>query len=269
MSKILKIFQNVGQGSNPGSAGSADSSSAGGFRSFTELCKDAENNADGGTSGGAGDPRELARREAEETVAKAREDAARIEQEAYDKGFAKGEQDGLAEGEKKLAEEIGKVEGFLKTLNDQIVDVQGHHEQNLLVLVKAMVDRLVNHEVSVNPMVIQSCLKKTMDYVVENSVVKVHLHTDDFNRLKEAGLTNPALFEGKNRVQLIEDPNISLGGCLVSTDFGEIDATLESCRDKLYAAVDQALMAALAEDTSNSTEASSDTTETSSDITEA
>jgi flagellar assembly protein FliH len=111
-----------------------------------------------------------------------------------------------------------------------------------------MVDRLVNHEVSVNPRVIQACFREAMEFVVENSVVQVHLHSEDFHRIKEASLENPTMIAGKSRVELVDDPNISQGGCLLKTDFGEIDATLESCREKLYEAFDRAFLAALAED---------------------
>jgi len=253
MSKVVKIFHNVNTkgGNKSGAAGKESAATEDRFRSFTELCQDAELGSD--VVSGAAPPlnaREAARREAEEIVSKAKEQAADIEREAYEKGLAKGEQEGLAAGEKKYAEEITKAKDLLQALQNQVETVHRQHEQDLLVLIKAMVDRLVNHEVSINPMVIQACLKKTMEFVVDNSIVKVHLHTDDFNRLKEAGLANPALFEGKSKVQLIEDPTVSLGGCLVSTDFGEIDATLEGCRDKLYEAVDQAFIAALADGSS-------------------
>lgn len=194
---------------------------------------------------------EIAIDQAAEIIKKAEESAVQIEKDAYQKGYAQGESEGRAEWENKFATAIQNVDGLFKTIQGQLVEVQKQHEKDLLVLIKTMVDRLVNHEVSVNPKVIQACLLKAMEFVVENSVVRVHLHSDDFNRLKEAGLENPALLEGNSKVQLVEDPNISLGGCLVNNDFGEVDSTLENCRDKLYEAVDRAFMAALADNTSD------------------
>jgi flagellar assembly protein FliH len=40
-----------------------------------------------------------------------------------------------------------------------------------------------------------------------------------------------------------------VGGCFLKTDFGEIDATLENCKARLYDAVEQAFIAAMAADT--------------------
>lgn len=191
------------------------------------------------------DEQEASRRQGEEILRQARENAARIEQEAYEKGFAEGRQDGLAEGLGKFETLTQQFEGLYDVIQGQRGAVNSSYEEDLLVLVKTMVDRLVNHEVSVNPRVIEACLRQAMEYVVENSLVRVHLNPDDFNRLKAAGLEDPALLEGRNTLQLIEDPGISAGGCLLSTDFGEIDATLENCRDRLYEAVDKAFLAAL------------------------
>lgn len=75
----------------------------------------------------------------------------------------------------------------------------------------------------------------------------IHLHPEDFTRIKEASLDNPDLLQGADNIELMEDPAINQGGCLLETDFGTIDATLENCRENLYQAVDQAFLAALAE----------------------
>ena len=196
----------------------------------------------------ARDERELARQQAEEIVRQAQAEAARIEQEAYDRGVAKGEAEGRAAGKEEYEAKVHQFALFLDTLQNQRAEVLGRYEREMLTLITTMVDRLVQHEVSVNPLVIQACLQQAMTFVVENSLVKVHLNSEDLHRIKEISLENPALFEGKNRVQLVEDPVISQGGCLLKTGFGEIDATLESCKAKLYEAVEQAFLAALAAD---------------------
>ena len=110
-----------------------------------------------------------------------------------------------------------------------------------------MVDRLVHQEVSTNSRVIQACLKRALSFVVEKSVAKVHLHPDDFIRIREASLANPTLLEGKNRIELIEDATISEGGCFLETDFGDIDATLEYGREKLFDAVEKVFRTSLTE----------------------
>lgn len=194
-------------------------------------------------------PQEVAMDEAVEILRKAGEQADSIKEEAYAEGKAAGESEGKAAGLAQYEKKIEELDALLTALNGEREAVLRQHEESVLALITTMVDRLVYHEVSVNPLVIQACLKKAMEFVVENSTVQIHLHGDDFSRLKKASLENSRLIEGKNRIQLVEDPNIAEGGCFLKTDFGEIDATLETCKTRLYGAVEQAFLAAMAADT--------------------
>lgn len=194
------------------------------------------------------DPREIAAAEAAALIEQTRQQAEEIRREAHAQGLAAGEASGQAEGLRLYRERIDALDALLRNLETQQADLLRRHEADLLVLTKTMVDRLVHHEVSTNPLVVQACLKKAMEFVVENSSVQVHINGEDFNRLKQASMENPRLIEGKSRLQLVEDSGVAVGGCLVKTGFGEIDATLESCRENLYAGVDKAFLAALADD---------------------
>ena len=197
-------------------------------------------------------PQEIAMAEAAEILHQAGAQAESIREEAYAEGKAKGEAEGKAAGLAQYEQRVEELTALLAALDGEREAVLRQHEESMLSLITTMVDRLVYHEVSVNPLVIQACLKKAMEFVVENSTVRIHLHGDDFARLKKASLENSRLIEGKNRIQLVEDPNIAEGGCFLKTDFGEIDATLENCKARLYAAVEQAFLAAMAADNTTS-----------------
>lgn len=190
---------------------------------------------------------ELVRQETRAMLEQAHVEKKRIEEQAYKEGFARGEEEGRDTGKKQFAEKIDQALRLIKTLQEQKGAVHKQYEEDLLSLIKVMVERLAGHEISVNPLVIRNCLSKAMEYVVEDSTVKVHLHADDFQHIKEMSLDDPFFLEGARRVELIEDPAISPGGCLLQTDFGEIDARLENCREKLFQTVERAFMAALAE----------------------
>ena len=193
-------------------------------------------------------PREIAMEEAAEILRQAGEQADTLKDEAYAEGLAKGEAEGKAAGLAQYEKQLQELGALFASLDGERESLLRQHQESMLTLITSMVDRLVYHEVSVNPLVIQACLKKAMEYVVENSTVAIHLHGDDFGRLKKASLENSRLIEGKNRIQLVEDPNIDVGGCFLKTDFGEIDATMETCKARLYAAVEQAFLAAMTAD---------------------
>lgn len=185
--------------------------------------------------------------EAARLVKEAEARVAKLEQEARDRGFAKGEAEGRRVGEEALAATIKQAGQVILAAKAERRRISALYEKDILALVLAMVEHLVNHEVSVNHRVIEQCLRKTMGFVVDNSQVVVHLHPDDFLRIRDAVVENPLFLENAERVELMEDPAISQGGCLLKTTFGEIDARLEHCKEKLYKAVELSFLAALAE----------------------
>ncbi|MEW6520923.1 MAG: FliH/SctL family protein [Thermodesulfobacteriota bacterium] len=234
MSKIFDFKEKIGKERGPD------------FISFESLMH-------GNGKGETADPlqelqkqQEAVRRETEAMLARAEAEKKRIEEEAYRQGFARGEADGLQKAEKALADKIKEAVRLIASLEQERELVHRQYEKELLPLIKIMVDRLVGHEVSVNPLVIAECLRLAMKYVVEDSIVKVHLHGEDFQHIKEMTLEDPSLLQGARRFELIEDPAVSRGGCLLQTDFGEIDATLDTCRERLFSLVDRAFLEALA-----------------------
>lgn len=200
------------------------------------------------------DPAEVLRQEQEaikaaneELIANAQAEAERIEKEAYDKGYAAGEEAGKEAGEAAFNDKLAQAAQLISQLQEERQRVQQQYETELLTLIKTMVDRLVNHEVSVNPLVIQKCLQKALGYIVNNSKVVVHLHPNDFQSIKDYSIDNPSLLEETDKLEIVEDPAISQGGCRLETNFGNIDATLENCKDRLYQALDNSFLAALSE----------------------
>jgi flagellar assembly protein FliH len=191
---------------------------------------------------------EAVRRETEAILARAEAEKQGIEEEAYRKGFASGEEEGSKSAEKAFADKIKAAARLIRSLENERDLVHRQYEKELLALIKIMVERLVGHEVSANPLVIVDCLRLAMKYVVEDSTVKVHLQSDDFQHIKEISLDDPSLLQGARRIELIEDPAVARGGCLLQTDFGEIDATLDNCRERLFEIVDRAFLDALAAD---------------------
>lgn len=180
-------------------------------------------------------------------LAQTKAEVEQIKKEAYDLGFAQGQEEGLKVGQGAFAEKLAglgeQIVGFAGELERLLRD----NEAELLTLIRAMVEKLVNHEVSVNHKVIERCLAKAMTYVVGQSKVVVHLNPEDFLTIKEVVMENPLFIDSSGRVELMEDLAVSQGGCLLVTAFGEIDATLENRKAKIDLAVEQAFLAALAE----------------------
>ncbi len=249
-SNIEKSLLKQGQKESalPPGSGSGDDAGAG-FQTYDSLWQVGDDNISTIASEQA--HKEQLREEAEAIVRSAESRAAQIEQDAHDIGYKKGLAEGLEKGEQQGRDDTSKkileLENLLQKINKERQSLYGQYENDVVDLVKMVVDKMVNHEVSVNPRVILACLKNSLNYVIENSVVKVHLNGNDFTRIKEAGFEDLELIEGFNQLELIEDQSVSEGGCLLETEFGEVDATLENRKEKIMEVIDKSFMQGLRE----------------------
>lgn len=185
------------------------------------------------------------RAENDALIAAARDRVAQIEKEAYDKGFAVGQNEALAQETTRLDQIMAELKTLLENIETDRQRLFAQYESEVVTLIKAMVDRVLFHEVTTNPQVIEVCLRTALAYVVENSKVTVRVHGQDLERLKKAAMERPEMLTGYKKIDLNEDPSVSPGGCFLETSFGEIDATLDSRRDKVYSAIDAILKKAV------------------------
>lgn len=181
------------------------------------------------------------RAESEALVAAAQARVAEIEKEAYDRGMAASQAEAEAQEKGRMERFAAESAALFAAIETDRQRLHDRYEADILTLVKTMVDRVLFHEVTVNPQAIEVCLKTALAYVVGNSNITIRLHAQDLERFKQAAMERPELLAGFAKIELAEDPTISQGGCLLETGFGDIDATLDSRRDRVCAAIDAVL----------------------------
>jgi len=187
------------------------------------------------------------RSEAEKELSQVREELERIraEQEdlknrAYEEGLASGQEEGRRQGREEYAEKLGSITSLIDELGEIPKKLVHEHETEILELIKVIAERLVQQEISHDKPVIREILNSALEYIVESTTVSVKLNRADIELLNSSNEEGEFLF-AKRKVKLVEDNSISVGGCLVETGSGEVDATLENRRDILFAAVEKAL----------------------------
>ena len=177
--------------------------------------------------------------EAELVLAEANEKARQIEadtraafenerKEAEEKGRAAGREAGYTEGKAEVDRLVRRCQTILERANDKRAEILSQTEQEIVDLV-LLISRKVIKVISENqkniiiPNVIQA-LRKVKDR--GNIIIRVNLadlkltteHTKEFIHI----------VEGAKSIQVAEDSTIDQGGCIIETDFGEIDARISS-----------------------------------------
>jgi flagellar assembly protein FliH len=151
-----------------------------------------------------------------------------IEEEARKEGFSQGREEGYTDGKaevERLVDQLHKVISSAVEKRNEIIDESETQLINLVLQISQKVIKVISENqknVVVNN-VIQSLrkLKTRGDVVIRVNLDDVQLtsdHIKDFMRM----------VENVKSITVVEDSSVDKGGCILETDFGEIDARISS-----------------------------------------
>ncbi len=180
------------------------------------------------------------RKEAENILQEAREKAALLEQEAYEKGFAQGEKDGLELGEKKAAKLIENIESILIELSRLAKEIPKQYEKEILDLIFVVAKKIIHREIASDKNAIRDTVLNALHFAVEKSKVILRVNPEDIDYIEKSRTQFFAEVNDLKSISITSDPSITRGGCFLETCYGDIDASVETRLEKVYQSLEQA-----------------------------
>ncbi len=148
-----------------------------------------------------------------------------LQQQAYDEAFQKGHAEGVAAGEQTIRQRAARYDELLRALSKPFDQLDESVEKQLVELAIAMVKQLFRREIKINPTHVIGVVRESVQLLpIASRNVQVHLHPDDASLVRES--LAPA--EGEPAWSIVEDPLIAHGGCRITTENSQIDATAEA-----------------------------------------
>ncbi len=182
--------------------------------------------------------------QAEAIIEQARQEARRLVDVSAGQGFEEGKQKGLAEGR-----ETGRAEARIESLEafeTQFSELQAKWSEALhrweqdrqgmlrdahedvLRFAFEMAEKIVHRVVEQDPAVVVDQVRLALEHVSRPSSVCIHAHPDDAPLVDEVMPELKELIANCRHVDLREDASVGRGGCIISTEGGQIDATIET-----------------------------------------
>jgi len=161
-------------------------------------------------------------------MAKAREKAAVLEREAYEKGFAQGEKDGLELGTVKALKIVENIESLLDEISVLQTDIVKRYEKDILGLICSVAEKVVHHHVSLNEPAIRETVIKAIQLSTEKRSVLLKINPEEFDYIDRL---KPEFFQRFNELaslEIVSNPSVSRGGCFLETPCGDVDARVET-----------------------------------------
>lgn len=167
---------------------------------------------------------QTAREEAAQIIANAEEQSKAIEQAARDRARAEVRAELQEEANAQVAdlrEELAKTLAEVSGLRNEITS---QAENELVELALEIAKKVVGREVTFDREIAFTLVKVSLSRLQTHAAARVHLHPEDFAFVQ----SHRERLNFHGALEIIEDRSVSLGGCLVRTETGDIDARLES-----------------------------------------
>ncbi len=181
----------------------------------------------------------IAEDEAEKIIADAKAEAEKIinsaqssfeneRQEARKQGISEGREKGFAEGKAEVERLVERTQVVLERAQDKRVEILAETEQQLIDLV-LLISRKVIKVISENQRsVIISNVVQALRKVKGRGNIIIRVNMADLKLTTEHTKDFVKMLEGAASIQIQEDSSVDRGGCIIETDFGEIDARIAS-----------------------------------------
>jgi flagellar assembly protein FliH len=147
---------------------------------------------------------------------------------ARDKGREEGKESGYAEGKAEVERLISRTQTMLERAQDKRGEILAETEKEIIDLV-LMIARKVIKVLSENQEgVIISNVIQALRKVKTKGTCLIRVNMEDLQLATEHKQEFIKLVEGVKDIQILEDTTVDKGGCIIETDFGEIDARISS-----------------------------------------
>ncbi len=167
----------------------------------------------------------------------AKEKALLLEQQAYEKGFAQGEKDGLDLGQKRLESVIQNAQCLVAQIESHREGLCETFEREMVQLVLAISRKILGYAPALKEETILSTVRESFKHVLDQRKVTIRLHPSDYDVLIAHADRVPWPTGESARVKMVKDPSISRGGCYLETAFGDVDGTIEGQFDQIVSLV--------------------------------
>ncbi|SDL73567.1 FliH/SctL family protein [Halarsenatibacter silvermanii] len=181
----------------------------------------------------ADDILEEARQKADEIIAAAENEAEKIKEQAEEEGYKEGYDKGLAEGREEARENLRKEhQKSLQTVTEAAARTDERLEKEVRDTSERIVDfavdiaeKIVQTEIHFNPEVIVPIVEECLEEIsLNNNEITIRVAPEVEEYLRDLD------YEGRRdtEIKIVADSGLKPGDCLVETDFGGQDATIES-----------------------------------------
>lgn len=170
------------------------------------------------------------REQAHEPAPSAGPDAAAIERDAFAKGYAQGERAGTEAGAARADAMLRRLAETLDELQRLRADLVRRTEREVVELSLAITRKILQREAAIDRELLVAMARVALDRLTDATAASIRLHPDDYATAMAGRGPSPVTPHG---VQILADPSVRRGGCVVRSDVGSVDVGVAAQLDEI------------------------------------
>lgn len=153
--------------------------------------------------------------------------------DAWNEGYQAGYQEGLAQ----VTTALGMVDHMVHSMADQVAALPERLSPEVTAMALEVAARIVRAELSVRPERIVDIVRSAIRRATDRERMVIHVNPADVAVVREAAPEFGAQIGGISRIEVVDDPRIPAGGCIVETPSGDVDARLATQFERMAQAL--------------------------------
>lgn len=159
-------------------------------------------------------------------------------QEGIEEGYTRGKQDGKQEVEHTFDQTVQALGDAMEQINGLRRSILDSSKQDMVRLVRTIVEKVIHVEVRSREKPILRAVEKAIHAAVQSEEYRVRVNPEDMSVVTENKPLFLASISGLQNIVIESDEEISRGGCVVESDQGKVDGTIETQLEKIQEQLD-------------------------------
>lgn len=158
--------------------------------------------------------------------------------EAYDLGVKEGREQGVKDAQEMIEDKIFQLEKEIEYILSLRTRLLEHNEAKILEMIFGFASRLAMKEIQKDDSYIIEVLKKLVHGIQEDLETVVKISTEDFQFIEQMNKEFTREVKLPKNAKLEAGEELKRGDCIVETNYGVVDASLDARITKLWNLID-------------------------------
>ncbi len=155
-------------------------------------------------------------------------------QQAYALGLEEGRRQAFEQVSADIAERMTTLDSTLLAIKELKKEMATFNEAHLMKVMFQMASRLARTQLENNGEAMVQILRDAVGLAQDEENITVHVSQNQFDFLEELKQETGREFEFIKKIRFEPNPEVTDGGCIVETNYGEVDARVEQRVQQLW-----------------------------------